>query len=298
MDALIPFIPLLAALMMALAVSLFAVNLMPAGMRTLSMRGAQVSRVDPSRLPSLWFKVLFPLLDALSPLFKRVGWARYRAKAARELQRAAMGEIVTVDHLLAMKVLTAVVIPLLAVVFFPVLKNPALFAGVAIGAFFIPDKMVSSARKAREQKVVRTLPGAVDVLSLSVEAGLEFLIALQRLVERGTAGPLRDELSTVLNDTRLGKSRTEALKAFAQRIEVPEVSSFVSVLVQADMLGASIGPVLQQQAERMRVERFQRAEKAGAQATQKILFPMIFFIFPAVLMVILAPVALKFMQGY
>jgi tight adherence protein C len=297
MDPMITLIPVAATLMMALAIALLAFNLMPLGMRTLSMRGAQVSRVDPSRLPSLWFKVLFPLLDALSPLFKKIGWSSYRARAARELQRAAMGEIVTVDHLLAMKLLTAIVIPLLAMVFFPVLANPMLFLLTAIGAFFIPDKMVSGARKARERQIVRTLPGAVDVLSLSVEAGLEFLIALQRLVERGTAGPLRDELSTVLNDTRLGKSRTEALKAFASRVEVPEVSSFVSVLVQADMLGASIGPVLQQQAERMRVERFQRAEKAGAQATQKILFPMIFFIFPAVLLVILAPVALKFLAG-
>jgi len=116
-------------------------------------------------------------------------------------------------------------------------------------------------------------------------------------VERGGMGALRDELSTILNDIRLGKSRAEALKSFSQRVEIPEVSSFVSVLVQADMLGASIGPVLQQQAERMRVERNQRAEKAGAKASQKILFPLVLFIFPAVLIVIIGPVALQFIYG-
>ena len=128
------------------------------------------------------------------------------------------------------------------------------------GAFYLPDKIVTSLRQKREKQIVRSMPGAVDVLSLSVEAGLEFLLALQRQVERGLPGALRDELATILNDIRLGKSRAEALKAFATRVEMPEISSFVSVLVQADALGASIGPVLKMQAERMRVERFQRAE--------------------------------------
>jgi tight adherence protein C len=103
-------------------------------------------------------------------------------------------------------------------------------------------------------------------------------------------------MATILNDIRLGKSRSDALKGFASRVSITEVSSFVSMLVQADMLGASIGPVLRQQAERMRVERFQRAEKAGARATQKILIPLAFFIFPAVLIVIMGPVALQFMK--
>ena len=166
-----------------------------------------------------------------------------------------------------------------------------------IGGFMLPDQIVKDLRKKRERAIVRMLPGSVDVLSLSVEAGLEFLMAIRRLVERGAAGPLRDELATILNDIKLGETRANAMKAFAKRIEIPEVSSFVSVLVQADALGASIGPVLQQQAERMRVERFQRAEKEGAKASQKILFPLVLCIFPAVLIVILGPVALNFIYG-
>jgi tight adherence protein C len=166
-----------------------------------------------------------------------------------------------------------------------------------VGGFLLPDRLVSDLRKARERQIVRALPGAVDVLSLSVEAGLEFLMAIQRLVERRRFGPLRDELTTVLNDIRLGTSRGDALKAFATRVEIPDVSSFVSVLVQADALGASIGPVLQSQAERMRTERFQRAEREGAKASQKILFPLVLFIFPAVLLVIVSPVVLTFIYG-
>jgi tight adherence protein C len=288
---------ILLALTFAFAgVSLLAYNLVPVA-RVAAGRGLPVRRVDPSQVPSLIFRLTYPATDRLAVLFQRLRWTSYRTKMAVELKRAGLGDAITVDHLLAMKLLTAIVVPFLATRLFAIFSNPAMFVLAAIGAFYLPDRLVSDQRKAREGQILRALPGAVDVLSLSVEAGLEFLTAMQRLVERGGIGALRDEMATILNDIRLGKSRGEALKSFAQRVEIPEVSSFVSVLVQADMLGASIGPVLQQQAERMRVERFQRAEKAGARATQKILFPLVLFIFPAVLIVIIGPVALQFVYG-
>jgi tight adherence protein C len=253
--------------------------------------------VTPAEVPSLWFRLFFPLLDLLAPLFKRVPWESYRRRMPLALRRAGIADGITVDHLLAMKAVCAVVVPFLGSRLFLVFTNPALFVALGIAAFFLPDRLVADLRRAREHRIVRALPGAVDVLSLSVEAGLEFLLAIQRLVERGAVGPLRDELATILSDIRLGLSRAEAMKAFAARVEIPEVASFVSVLVQADMLGASIGPVLKSQAERMRVERFQRAERAGAKASQKILFPLVLFIFPAVLVVIIGPVALRFIYG-
>jgi tight adherence protein C len=279
------------------AIFLLAWNILPRRAAGLAVRGISVQRDDLSKLPSTLFRLLYPLLEALAPLFKRIRWQNYRQTATVALQKAGIAGSITVDHLLAMKVIFAVFTPFAVSTFFEVFRNPALFVGAGIGGFFLPDRFVSDLRKKRERQILRSLPGAVDVLSLSVEAGLEFLIAIQRVVERGGMGALRDELATILNDIRLGKSRGEALKSFSQRVEIPEVSSFVSVLVQADILGASIGPVLQQQAERMRVERFQRAEKAGAKATQKILFPLVLFIFPAVLIVIIGPVALQFIYG-
>jgi tight adherence protein C len=214
-----------------------------------------------------------------------------------ELRRAGISDAISVNHLLAMKTMTSLLVPLVLSRIVVVLTNPAVFLLVGVGCFFLPDRFVSDLRKARERQILRAMPGTVDVLSLLVESGLEFLSAMQRLVERGGIGPLRDELTTILNDIRLGQARADALKSFARRIEIPEVSSFVAVLVQADMLGASIGPVLQQQAERMRVERFQRAEKAGARATQKILLPLVLCIFPAVLIVIIGPVVLQFLYA-
>ena len=242
-------------------------------------------------------KVFFPLITAVSRLAKAIRWPSYRDRAAVAIARSGWGDSFTVNHLLALKILSALVLPLLAALLFAPVRNPAIFLLAAVGAFFAPDQLVSSSRKARERQIVRSLPGAVDVLSLSVEAGLEFLIALERLVKRGLSGPLRDELTAVLNDIRLGTTRSEALRAMATRLEIPQVGSFVSTLIQADLLGASIGDVLKSQASFLRTERFQRAEKAGGQATQKIIFPMLLFIFPAVLLVVIAPVALKFIYS-
>jgi tight adherence protein C len=278
-----------------LAVVLLVYNLIPIK-KTVSARGMPVREADSSILP-ITLKLPYPFMSALAPLMKYVPWPSYRERTTVLLKRAGIYDVVSVDHLLAMKLMSAIVVPILMATVFVAFRNYALFVVAMIGGFMLPDQLVKDLKKKRERAIVRMLPGSVDVLSLSVEAGLEFLMAIRRLVERGAAGPLRDELATILNDIKLGETRANAMKAFAKRIEIPEVSSFVSVLVQADALGASIGPVLQQQAERMRVERFQRAEKEGAKASQKILFPLVLCIFPAVLIVILGPVALNFIYG-
>ncbi len=257
-----------------------------------SRQGAPPREV-PQGAPAV-VKVFFPVIAAFAGLARAIRWPTYRERAANEIDRSGWGEGFSVDHLLALKILSAVFVPLFGALLFAVLRNPAFFLATAVVAFFLPDRMLRASRAARERQILRALPGAVDVLSLSVEAGLEFLIALERLVKRGLSGPLRDKLTAVLNDIRLGTTRSEALRAMAARLEIPQLSSFVSTLVQADLLGASIGDVLKSQAAFLRTERFQRAEKAGGQATQKIIFPMMLFIFPAVLLVVAAPIVLKF----
>lgn len=288
---------LLAVVFMFSAVGLAAYTLAPIGVRSLAVRGFELRRVNVAQLPSIWFRLCYPLLDKMAPAFRSVGWQSYRSESAVAMQKAGIAEFITFEHMLAMKVICAIIVPVAATRLLDIASNPLVFTLIVIGGFYLPDQLVKDLRKTREGKILRAMPGSVDVLSLSVEAGLEFVSAIQRLVERGAVGPLRDELATILNDIRLGKTRAEAFKGFSSRVEIPDISSFVSVLVQADMLGASIAPVLQQQAERMRVERFQRAEKAGARATQKILVPLVLFIFPAVLLVVLGPVALQFIYG-
>ncbi len=254
-------------------------------------------RYEVAHAPSALFRVLFPLLNALAPLFAIVPAAGYRRSLADNLRKAGFGDSVTVNHIFALKLITAIITPLVLRLFIAMVNWPPLFLLTMAGGFMLPDKLINDIKKARWQQILRTMPGAVDVLSLSVEAGLDFQVAMQRFVERGTPGALRDEFSTILNDMRLGKTRAEAIRDFGRRVSLPDVGSFVSVLVQADQLGVPISEVLRSQAQVMRVQRFQRAEQEGARSSQKLLVPLVFFIFPAVLIVILGPVVLHFIAG-
>jgi tight adherence protein C len=254
-------------------------------------------RFERAHSPSALVAFLFPVLNVLAPLFRRLPLADYRRSLAGNLRKAGFGESVVPDHVLAFKLVSAIVTPWLLSFFVGAIKMPPFFVAAMAVGFMLPDKLIADLKKRRFKQILRTLPGAVDVLSLSVEAGLDFQVAMQRFVERGTSGPLRDEFSTILNDMRLGKTRAEALKDLGRRVDIQEVGSFVSVLVQADQLGVPIGEVLRSQASVMRVQRFQRAEQEGARASQKLLVPLVLFIFPAVLIVILGPVVLHFITA-
>jgi tight adherence protein C len=136
-------------------------------------------------------------------------------------------------------------------------------------------------------------------LALSVEAGLDFFSAIQKIVDkaRGTDSVLAEELGIVLKDIKIGASKSQALKDLAERLDINEITSFVAVLVDAEQTGASISQVLKDQSVQMRMERFVRAEKAGARASQAILIPLMIFILPAVFIIVFGPVAVSFMYG-
>ena len=141
------------------------------------------------------------------------------------------------------------------------------------------------------------MPFVVDLLALSTEAGLDFMGAIAKVVEKAKPGPLIKELDTMLKDIKVGASRAEAMRNMAWRIDMMEINSFVAILISADEMGASIGKILRQQSEQIRHERFMRAEKAGAKASQAVLFPMTFFIVPAVFLMIFGPFVLQFLAG-
>jgi len=268
--------------------------LTPSPSQVYELRQRAAARAEAQSISSPILRILWPILAALVPVARKIGSAEYREAKARDLPLAGFPRVMTVDHLIALKLFLALFAPLLIFVSF----DSTAFAVVGgLGGYFFPDRMVTEQKRAREQKIVRAMPGAVDMMTLAVEAGMDFAAAMQRVVDKAADGPLRDEISSVLNDIRLGASRAAALRSFGKRINVPEIASFVGVLIQADRLGASIGDVLRTQADRMRTERFQRAEKAGAAASQKLLAPLAVFIFPAVLIVLIGPVVLSFIYG-
>jgi tight adherence protein C len=166
-----------------------------------------------------------------------------------------------------------------------------LVVGTAVAAaagFFLPDVLLYNAGVKRQDKIQKALPDALDMLTVCVEAVLGFDAALAQ-VARNTAGPLAAEFSRVLQEIQIGKSRTQALRAMTNRTTVPELRAFVSALVQASELGIAIADVLREQAKEMRVRRRQRAEEKAQKVPVKILFPLVFCLFPSMFIVIIGP---------
>lgn len=162
---------------------------------------------------------------------------------------------------------------------------PLLVAGVG---YMIPGIWLDRKIKDRKKEIQLSLPDAIDLLTISVEAGLGFDPALQRVAEKWD-NELTREFQRMLSEIRMGKSRREALRELANRVNVDDLNVFIASIVQADQLGVSISQVLRVQSKQMRLRRRQRAEEKAHKAPIKMLFPMIFLIFPAMYVVILGP---------
>ena len=162
-----------------------------------------------------------------------------------------------------------------------------LLAFTAVG-YIIPGFFVSSRAARRRDEVQSALPDALDLLAVSVEAGLGFDAAISKLIDN-MEGPLIDEFGLALSEMRVGESRQDALKKLSARVDSPELSAFVRAIIQADQLGISLGRILRVQAVDTRLKRQAAAEEKAMKAPIKMLFPTVLFIFPAMFIVILGP---------
>jgi tight adherence protein C len=160
-------------------------------------------------------------------------------------------------------------------------------AGAVLG-FFLPDLVIYDLSQRRQEKIARTLPDILDTLTVSVEAGLGFDAALAQITRYGR-GPIVGEFARVLQEIQIGLSRADALRALGQRTSVMELRSFCAIVVQASELGVPIASVLREQAKEMRIRRRQRAEELAQKVPIKILFPLIFCLFPVIFIVVLGP---------
>lgn len=166
----------------------------------------------------------------------------------------------------------------------------ALF-GYAYPAIWLRDLLVR-----RRSELLKALPFYLDIITLCVEAGLNMQGAMGQAVAKGPKGVLRDEVQRVLRDIRAGKNRAESMRAMSDRLNEANVTSFTTAVIQAELMGMNLGPVLRAQADQRRTERFLRAEKLAMEAPVKMLFPLIAFIFPCTFIVLFFPIAMKFMH--
>ena len=245
-------------------------------------------------------RVMRPLVKRLSKLVRRGDQGGIVERTDAKLERAGYpGGLRGADWMgvkILMTILFAVVIGLLMLVTGRV--QLALVFGLAGGAigFMAPEFWLGRRIRARSFSMVLQLPDALDLLTISVEAGLGFDAALAKVVEK-MEGPLVNEFRQALAEVRMGRTRRDALRDVATRADAQPVSNFIGAIIQAEQLGVPIAKVLQIQSQQLRIERRQRAEEMAAKAPVKMLFPMVGCIFPTIFIVILGPAIVTVMGG-
>jgi tight adherence protein C len=258
------------------------------------LEGYQVENVrDQELLKPVRDRAIAPVLAGLTGLGRRFTPVGYVDQVRRKHQSLGVAGSDAVDRFLALRVATVAGVPLVFILMFVVLKPPGL---LRVGGFLLlsvllvigPDAALNRKVEERKHAIRVALPDVLDLLVISVEAGLGFEQALDRTVA-SVPGPLTEEFSRMLGEVRAGASRADAMRNMDGRCDVPELRSFVLAILQADTFGVSIGRVLRAQADEMRIKRRQLAQEQAQKAPVKMLIPMVFCVFPALFVVVLGP---------
>ena len=249
--------------------------------------------------PSFQDRVVGPFVDRFTSLGKRLTPSGYSERILQKLNVAGNPPGWTVDRVLSLKALGIGVGAVAGVFFGVLLGKPFTFdaAAALLGAvlgYYGPNLYLYQKGYDRTQKMERALPDALDLLTISVEAGLGFDAALSQ-VARNTDGPLAAEFARVLQEMQIGLGRSHALRAMGERSTLPDLRAFTSAMVQADAFGIPVGQVLRVQSSEMRVKRRQKAEEAAQKIPVKIMVPLVLFILPSLFIAVIGPAVIGMM---
>ena len=256
----------------------------------------------------LVFKLLLPFVGNFDTLLAKPFFAKQIAMADSMLVSAGFEGLLSGREFVALKLLCPLVLGVLWSALIGLMGAALPDSPFASGfwtlscfgfvLFYLqPMLWLRSALKARHLSIMKSLPFVLDILTLSVEAGMDFISALQRNCQSRKLDPLNEELLRMTKEIQVGSSRREALKNMADRVKQPDLRSVAYALIQADELGVSIGAILRIQSEQLRSRRFDRAEKLAHEAPTKMLGPLMLCIFPAVFIILLGPVLSQAMKG-
>lgn len=269
------------------------------------LEGYEVENVrDQELLAPISERALLPAVGALTSLGRRFTPVGYVDNIRQKKIYAGDGSADSVDRFLAVRVITIALSPVAFYIMY--IWNPmgtdgmSQFLGFALLSFALlagPDASLSRKVDERMHELRVTLPDVLDLLTISVEAGLGFEQALDRVIN-AVPGALSDEFARMLGEVRAGSTRADAMRALEQRTNVPEVRSFVLAILQADTFGVSIGRVLRAQSEEMRIKRRQLAQERAQKAPVKMLIPMVFCIFPALFVVVIGPAIINIKNAF
>lgn len=244
-----------------------------------------------NNLPLL-IKLFMPLAPNARRLAKHDVFETMRKQMDTSLSMAGFSQQINAEDFIAVRILLFILGLILMLIM--------MFAGYVIAGMLIwlccyiyPGAWLKSSINRRHREIMKALPNILDLLSLSVEAGKDFLNSLRDVLARRKSDALGEELSRTFKEIQLGKKRVTALRDLVNRVRQPDLTTVMNAIIQADELGVSIGNLLRIQSELLRNKRFTRAEKLAAEAPVKMLFPMALFIFPAVLLILMAPIILQ-----
>jgi tight adherence protein C len=227
--------------------------------------------------------------------FKAIRYLTGRAVPSRLVMA---GSPLNIIEFSIMKILTMILFAILAGIITG--RNDKLIIFIILGlaaGFILPEFWLGLKIKRRHREIRHDLPLVIDLLNLCVGAGLDFMLAVNRVMRDFKKCPLLDELAEVWRETKMGASRREALQHLARRVNLLELSSFVRTLLQADRMGSPMGEALKIQAEEIRQRRYLQGEEAALKAPIKLLFPLFVFILPVVLVIVAGPILIQFMRG-
>jgi tight adherence protein C len=244
---------------------------------------------------SITDRVFLPLLRNLAAFTTKFTPEKQLEATRKQIELAGLAGSLEPTTFFALRIVCTIAFGLLAFMVFFVFSRsiaPANALAYTVGAiglgYYLPSLWINSKIKKRQENIVKALPDALDLLVICVEAGLGFDAAMGKVYEKWE-NDLAIAFGRVLREISLGKLRREALRDMAERMDVPDVTSFTAAIIQADQLGVSIGTILRVQADQMRVKRRQRAQEKAHQAPVKMMIPMVLLIFPSIWIVLLGP---------
>lgn len=247
-------------------------------------------------------RVIIPVVRRIGEFSARFTPQKAIQDTARRLELAGNPWPIDAATFLAIRFILAVVLAglLIAVVIISPPSNPSdnfmYIGGAAFAGFFLPHLMLTSKITRRQKEIRKAMPDALDLLTICVEAGLGFDAAMSKVSEKWE-NELSLAFARVIREVQLGKVRREALKDMADRLGIPEMTSFVAAIIQSEQLGVSMAKVLRIQSDQMRVKRRQRAEEEAHKAPVKMIIPMALLIFPSIMIIILTPAAIQIMEN-
>lgn len=267
--------------------------------------GKKTQRIDDHKdeIPGFRERVVTPLGKYLGNLITRLAPAAWSVALERKLVTAGKGRVWTAQGYAVFWAIVVLVVIVIAIKYVygrpdlaPVQLVMLVIVFTAMGAA-MPWIMLRIMAQKRQKLITKQLPEVLDLLCVSVQAGLSFDAALRRIVER-MKGPLIEECTRMLEDVRMGLPRRQALRMMGERCEVQEVALFVTAIIQAERLGTSLGKTLNNQAINMRERRRQAVKAEAMKAPVKMIFPLVLFIFPSIFVIVLLPALLNMMKNF